>query len=231
MFSKKSQDMTDYMCSTVCSNASIVRRTVCPCAVWCIWRGDFSQVSGFSFVAPDVTHWGAPAFTVKARTRCPALHAISPHLTPTHIHTHTQPLFFFCLTKKCQINVYLGGRPAHTVKITMMAHMLPLLPLLPLLLHAMPQPPPTTTNTLPQMMPTIDEDPPLASGVGTVAEEGLLLVSGAGTVTKPLVPGVVKKKVSMLPVVLVLRGCIIWQSTTESRRARIRPRMSCNLYE
>lgn len=112
MFSKKSQDMTDYMCSTVCSNASIVRRTVCPCAVWCIWRGDFSQVSGFSFVAPDVTHWDAPAFTVKARTRCPALHAISPHLTPTHIHTHTTSLFF--LFNKKMSNQRLPGWPSRS---------------------------------------------------------------------------------------------------------------------
>lgn len=93
-----------------------------------------------------------------------------------------------------------------------MAHMLPLLPLL---LHAMPQPPPTTTNTLPQMMPTTDEDPPLAPGVVTVAEDSL------ANEDIPLVTGVVRKEVSMLPVILVVRGCIIRQSTTESRRSSI----------
>lgn len=94
----------------------------------------------------------------------------------------------------------------------MMAHMLPLLPLL---LHAMPQPPPTTTNTLPQMMPTTDEDPPLAPGVVTVAEDSL------ANEDIPLVTGVVRKEVSMLPVILVVRDCIIRQNTTESRRASI----------
>lgn len=93
-----------------------------------------------------------------------------------------------------------------------MAHMLPLLPLL---LHAMPQPPPTTTNTLPQMMPTTDEDPPLAPGVVTVAEDSL------ANEDIPLVTGVVRKEVSMLPVILVVRDCIIRQNTTESRRASI----------
>ena len=94
----------------------------------------------------------------------------------------------------------------------MMAHMLPLLPLL---LHAMPQPPPTTTNTLPQIMPTTDEDPPLAPGVVTVAEDSL------ANEDIPLVTGVVRKEVSMLPVILVVRDCIIRQNTTESRRASI----------
>ena len=42
-----------------------------------------------------MTHWDAPAFTVKARTRCPALPTISPHPTPTHIHTHNLSFFFF----------------------------------------------------------------------------------------------------------------------------------------
>lgn len=93
-----------------------------------------------------------------------------------------------------------------------MAHMLPLLPLL---LHAMPQPPPTTTNTLPQIMPTTDEDPPLAPGVVTVAEDSL------ANEDIPLVTGVVRKEVSMLPVILVVRDCIIRQNTTESRRASI----------
>lgn len=90
-----------------------------------------------------------------------------------------------------------------------------MLPLLPLLLHAMPQPPPTTTNTLPQIMPTTDEDPPLAPGVVTVAEDSL------ANEDIPLVTGVVRKEVSMLPVILVVRDCIIRQNTTESRRASI----------
>lgn len=101
-----------------------------------------------------------------------------------------------------------------------------MLPLLPLLLHAMPQPPPTTTNTLPQIMPTTDEDPPLAPGVVTVAEDSLAnedipLVTGVVERNLPLATGVVRKEVSMLPVILVVRDCIIRQNTTESRRASI----------
>lgn len=64
-------------------------------------------------------------------------------------------------------------------------------------------------------MPTTDEDPPLAPGVVTVAEDSL------ANEDIPLVTGVVRKEVSMLPVILVVRDCIIRQNTTESRRASI----------